>query len=83
MVKAGMNETTNKRGAFITLEGIEGAGKSSCLPAIEQYLDEREIEFLVTREPGGTPLAEDIRDLVLTSVRRKVTRRLPPKQKHY
>jgi dTMP kinase len=52
-------------GRFITLEGIDGAGKSSHLEAIAQALRERGREVVVTREPGGTPLAETLRDLVL------------------
>ena len=52
-------------GAFITLEGIEGAGKSSCLPAVQSYLAAQELNLCVTREPGGTRLAEAIRNLVL------------------
>jgi dTMP kinase len=53
------------RGRFITLEGGEGAGKTSNLLAITQRLRERGIDHIVTREPGGTPLAEDIRALLL------------------
>jgi len=50
---------------FITLEGGEGAGKSTCLAYIQQYFSEHAIPLLVTREPGGTPLAEEIRSLLL------------------
>lgn len=50
---------------FITVEGIEGAGKSTNIAFIESYLASRGIDVLVTREPGGTPLSEDIRDLLL------------------
>ena len=53
------------RGRFITVEGIDGAGKSSQLPGIEAYLRGQGLEVLVTREPGGTPLAEALRALVL------------------
>lgn len=52
-------------GAFITLEGIEGAGKSTCVPVIERWARMRDLEIVRTREPGGTPLAEVIRNLVL------------------
>ena len=55
----------SRRGAFITIEGIEGAGKSTCVPAMEAVLKARGIQSLMTREPGGTPLAERIRQLVL------------------
>lgn len=51
---------------FITLEGGEGAGKSTCLAFIQQYFFERNISLLLTREPGGTPLAEEIRKLLLS-----------------
>lgn len=54
-----------KRGLFITLEGGEGAGKSSNLSFIQTYLRKRQIDLVVTREPGGTPLAEEIRTLLL------------------
>ena len=53
------------RGRFITLEGIDGAGKSSHLQALQAWLGARSAEVLVTREPGGTPLAERLRELVL------------------
>ncbi len=55
-----------KRGVFITLEGAEGAGKSSNLSFINDFLRSRNIDLIVTREPGGTPLAEEIRSLLLT-----------------
>lgn len=50
---------------FITLEGGEGAGKSTCLAFIRQYFAEHNLPLLLTREPGGTPLAEEIRSLLL------------------
>ena len=53
------------RGKFISLEGCEGAGKSTNLKIIEKFLEERGGDILVTREPGGTPLAEDLRSLLL------------------
>jgi dTMP kinase len=54
------------RGRFITLEGIEGAGKSSVTRALLQQLQAQGVTALATREPGGTPLAERIRELVLS-----------------
>jgi len=54
-----------KRGRFITLEGIEGAGKSTLLQGLAESLRARGITVCTTREPGGTPLAEEIRHLVL------------------
>ena len=53
------------RGKFISIEGMEGAGKSTNIEAIKQYLVGKEIDFVVTREPGGTVLAEKIRRLLL------------------
>lgn len=52
-------------GRFITFEGIDGAGKSSHIVATVAWLRERGHDVVVTREPGGTPLAETLRDLVL------------------
>lgn len=50
---------------FITLEGMEGAGKSTNLAYIRDYLEAHDIDFLVTREPGGTEVAEKIRQILL------------------
>lgn len=52
-------------GRFITFEGIDGAGKSSHLQAVEQRWRARGLEVVRTREPGGTPLAEALRELLL------------------
>ncbi|HVY82260.1 MAG TPA: dTMP kinase [Steroidobacteraceae bacterium] len=52
-------------GRFITLEGIEGAGKSTVARFVREWLTSRGIEVCATREPGGTPLAERVRELVL------------------
>jgi dTMP kinase len=54
-----------ERGRFLTVEGIEGVGKTTQMGRISTMLAERGIAHVVTREPGGTPLAEEIRDLVL------------------
>lgn len=53
------------KGVFIALEGCEGVGKSTQLKKLEQYLRSLGKEVVVTREPGGTPLAEGIRDIIL------------------
>ncbi|RUO44056.1 dTMP kinase [Aliidiomarina taiwanensis] len=49
---------------FIVLEGLEGAGKSTVLQVITQWLEQRGIDYLTVREPGGTPLAESLRELI-------------------
>jgi dTMP kinase len=53
------------RGRFISLEGGEGAGKSTCLAFVREYLEQTGRRVIVTREPGGTELGEKIRDLLL------------------
>ncbi len=53
-------------GKFITLEGLDGVGKSTQMAGVRALLGEAGVEFVATREPGGTPLAEAIRKLVLT-----------------
>ena len=52
-------------GRFLTIEGIEGVGKSTQVARLSEGLNERGIAHVVTREPGGTPLAERIREMVL------------------
>jgi dTMP kinase len=54
-------------GRFLTIEGIEGVGKSTQAARLSAALSARGIAHLVTREPGGTPLAEKIREIVLNS----------------
>lgn len=54
------------RGMFVTIEGGEGVGKSTNIAYIAEQLSDANITFIVTREPGGTPLAEDIRQLLLS-----------------
>ena len=54
------------RGKFITIEGSEGVGKTTQIAALRDSLQERGLEVIVTREPGGTPRAERIRELLLT-----------------
>jgi dTMP kinase len=56
-------------GRFLTIEGIEGVGKSTQVARLSTGLNERGIAHVVTREPGGTPLAERIREIVLDSAR--------------
>ena len=57
---------------FITLEGSEGVGKSTALSFIKTYFAEKKIDFVLTREPGGTPLGESIRELLLNRNDEKV-----------
>jgi dTMP kinase len=57
------------RGKFITLEGIDGAGKSTHLRWVARFLQRRGIRLRVTREPGGTAVGEKLRGLVLGSRR--------------
>jgi dTMP kinase len=54
-------------GRFVTLEGIEGVGKTTQVARLSDALKTLGIENVVTREPGGTPLAESIREVVLTA----------------
>ncbi len=54
-----------QQGKFITVEGIEGVGKSTNLAHIKHFLLEQGIQLVTTREPGGTPVAEAVRELLL------------------
>lgn len=54
-----------KKGKFITFEGSEGVGKSTNILLVKEHLESKNIDLLLTREPGGTPLAENIRGLLL------------------
>lgn len=54
-----------QRGKFITLEGVDGAGKSTHLDYLAGRIRARGVELVVTREPGGTPLGEQLRTLLL------------------
>lgn len=60
------------RGKFLTIEGTEGVGKSTNLAFVRDWLQAKGIEVVVTREPGGTPLAEEIRGLLLSKREEKV-----------
>lgn len=59
-------------GKFITLEGGEGVGKTTNLAFIKNYLEQQGITVVVTREPGGTALAEKLRELVLSAETEKI-----------
>jgi dTMP kinase len=56
---------TSQRGTFITLEGLDGCGKSTQLERLATKLRERGLSITITREPGGTPTGEKIRQLLL------------------
>jgi dTMP kinase len=53
------------RGRFVTFEGIDGAGKSTQIGFVDDWLRGRGIEVLLTREPGGTPIGESLREMIL------------------
>lgn len=55
------------KGKFVTIEGPDGAGKTTQVKKISDYLKSRGFKVLVTREPGGTPLGEKLREVLLTS----------------
>ena len=55
------------RGRLITLEGVEGVGKSTVVPVVKDFLLDRGVEVLHTREPGGTELGEQLRDVLLNT----------------
>ena len=55
----------SERGRFMTFEGIDGSGKSTHLVTVAQALRTRGVTTLLTREPGGTPLGESLRELIL------------------
>ncbi len=52
-------------GKFITLEGIEGSGKSVQLHLLEEELKKRKVRFLITQQPGGTPFGQEVRQILL------------------
>ena len=60
-----MAQDQQKYGKFITLEGMDGAGKSTHIPRIIELIKAKGVEVVATREPGGTPLGEALRDILL------------------
>lgn len=61
------------RGKFIVIEGLEGAGKSNAVRVVSKVLRQHQIKFINTREPGGTPIAEALRDLWKKGLEGEVT----------
>ena len=60
-----MTSNNSERGCFITLEGIEGAGKSTQVDVLASHLQAHGIQLTLTREPGGSPIAERLRSVLL------------------
>jgi dTMP kinase len=63
------------KGYFISVEGGDGSGKSTQIRKIEAYLQEKGLDYILTREPGGTPVAEKIRELILDPANKALTGR--------
>lgn len=63
------------KGYFISVEGGDGSGKSTQIRKIETYLQENGLDYILTREPGGTPVAEKIRELILDPANKALTGR--------
>ena len=61
------------KGKFITFEGCEGSGKSTHVALFKEYLDRNGINYLFLREPGGTPISEKIRGLILDVANSEMT----------
>lgn len=64
--------STTKKGKFITIEGIEGVGKSSNVNLIAELIQKKGNQVIVTREPGGTPIAEAIRKVLLAEYQEEI-----------
>ena len=60
-----MSGAPPERGRFITLEGPEGSGKTTAARHLAQWLRDRRVATVLTHEPGGTPLGEEVRRIVL------------------
>ncbi len=61
------------KGKFITFEGGEGVGKSKQISMLKEYLDSHKIKYIMTREPGGTPISEKIREIILSKNNSEMT----------
>ena len=62
-----------KKNKFISFEGIEGAGKTTVIQYVSRQFDKMRVPYVVTREPGGTPMAEAIRHVLLGSYKESMT----------
>lgn len=54
------------KGKFIVFEGSDGSGKSTILEKVKEYLDSKDVDYILTREPGGTSIGEQIRNVLLS-----------------
>lgn len=61
------------KGIFITLEGPDGSGKSTIIKFLSDYLETSGVEYIVTREPGGTDIGEEIRKIILDEKNKKMS----------
>ncbi len=61
------------KGKFITVEGTDGAGKSTQIDMLVKYFDDKGIKTIVTREPGGTDISEKLREIILDPENKKMT----------
>ena len=61
------------KGKFVTFEGCEGAGKSRQIALLEQHLKKTGVDYVLTREPGGSPVAEEIRRVILARENAEMT----------
>ena len=68
-----MQTNNNIRGAFISLEGGDGSGKSTQLKLLTDYLTENGYDCVFTREPGGTKISEKIREIILDAANKEET----------
>ena len=59
----------NNRGLFISFEGPEASGKSTQIKLLQKFFKNKNIPFIVTREPGGTPISEKLRKIILDKKR--------------